>query len=519
MTNITASKDSYGLYLNRTTYATLTGFHMTNNTFGISIDNSTDFYLDDGVALSNAGTDLYCSRSAYNSTLLSIKNSECGSSDCSWAPGCPIRSLPTLTPYPITGCATLSVPGEYTLLGGIVDQKTTGCFRIDADFVDFTCNNNTIEAVNGGGTAFNLSGTANVTVRDCRIKGFTNGFVANDTSGAKLNSSVVTLVGQGFNVSDSSSALLYNDTVDGFSSYGFSFSRTNNSGVYKDAAASYQPGYGFLFYDDFNNRVMNNTANYSAYGFYINDSRGNLIYNNSVFSSQDYDYYCSPNSGGLLSQKGGRVNYGLTKANCDWMVEIPFTLSSNLCRYMDTPDTIVMSRDLLYTYGDVCFSLYSNANTSADGSTINCAGHTVYAIDGGAFVSAHNTSVTVENCRLIGFTNPISFTSSNPVSGISVINNTILNTANTSIRVGDAMDSYILDNNATNSTDGIWVDMFNGSSVENNTVHKATDGIFVNNSESTLILNNTINNTFSSIKVINSQLMTVEKNKVTNSQS
>ena len=72
MTNITASKNSYGLYVNRTTYATLTGFHISNNTYGISIDNSTDFYLNSGVTLSNSGTDLYCSKSAYNSSLLSI---------------------------------------------------------------------------------------------------------------------------------------------------------------------------------------------------------------------------------------------------------------------------------------------------------------------------------------------------------------------------------------------------------------------------------------------------------------
>lgn len=519
MTNITASKNSYGLYVNRTTYATLTGFHISNNTYGISIDNSTDFYLNSGVTLSNSGTDLYCSKSAYNSSLLSIQNSQCGSSDCIWAPNCPVRSLPALTPYPINGCGTLSVPGEYTLQGDIIYQKTDGCFRIDADYVDFKCNNNTIEAVNGGGTAFNLSDTANVTISDCDISGFTNGFVAYDTSGTKILSSYVNQMQQGYNMSYSTNAVLYDDRAEGFSGYGFSFYDTNDSGVYKDAAASRLPGVGFLFNRSFDNKITNNTANYSSYGFYFSDSRGNQIYNNSVFSSQTYDYYCSPNSGGLLSQRGGRVNYGLTKENCNWMVEIPLAIAQNPCRYMDTPDTIVLSQDILYTYGDSCFSLYSNANSSTYGSTIDCAGHTVYASNGGAFVSAHNSSTTLENCILIGFTNPVSFTASRPVFGLSVINNTILNTAGTAIYANGALGGIIDNNNVTNSTDGIWVNRFNGSSIQNNTIRTATDGIFVNNSEATVVMNNTINGTFSSIKVENSQVMSVVKNKVTNSKS
>ena len=80
VTNVTASKNRYGAYINGSTYVTMTGIHATNNTDGVFIDNSTDVYFNALEALRNKGVDLYCSANVYNSTLLSIENSQCGSS-------------------------------------------------------------------------------------------------------------------------------------------------------------------------------------------------------------------------------------------------------------------------------------------------------------------------------------------------------------------------------------------------------------------------------------------------------
>ncbi len=186
---------------------------------------------------------------------------------------------------------------------------------------------------------------------------------------------------------------------------------------------------------------------------------------------------------------------------------------------MNTPDQILLTQDMLYSYGDKCFTIYSNSSSAASGTTINCEGHTIYATHGGSFITSYNSSATVENCILIGFTNPIEFISKTKVSGIAVINNTIVNTANTSIYIDQAQNSKILYNNITNSTNGIWIDRFNGSYVEHNLVDMAVNGIYINNSESTYILNNTVNGTVSGVKADNSQLISLENNNVTNSRT
>jgi parallel beta-helix repeat protein len=519
MTNIEADRNSYGTYINGTTYATLYNFHVTNNIYGISIDNSTDVYLSGGTTISNSGTDLYCSASTYNSTLLSVQDSTCGSSDCQWAQQvCPIKHLPTLSVYPVSRCTTISAPGEYALEGPLLDQQQGTCFRIMASYVVFTCKNNTIISVNGGGTAFNMSGVSNVTVEDCGTTGFTSGFVIKNTKGTILNSTSAAKAADGFNISNSSSAFLSNDVATGFSDYGFLLSGTNGSTLAGNHASSPVGNSSFMLSHAFHNTLRNNTANFTDYGYHITNSSSNWLYNNSATSSKAYGFYCDQYSGGILSQ-GGRVNYGVTKANCLWLVELPFASAQQVCRYMNTPDQILLTQDMLYSYGDKCFTIYSNSSSAASGTTINCEGHTIYATHGGSFITSYNSSATVENCILIGFTNPIEFISKTKVSGIAVINNTIVNTANTSIYIDQAQNSKILYNNITNSTNGIWIDRFNGSYVEHNLVDMAVNGIYINNSESTYILNNTVNGTVSGVKADNSQLISLENNNVTNSRT
>lgn len=513
ITNVTATKNYVGTYVNGTTYVTLSGFHLSNNTYGAFLDNSTDVYLNGGSATLNSKTDLYCTANTYNSTLLSIQNSQCGSSDCGWAPNCPVRSLPALATYPVTGCATIDVPGSYQLAGPVLYQKSGTCFNIKASNVDFTCNNNTVLATNGGGTGFDISNVSNVTVSDCRVSAFANGFVAVNDVGVQITNSTSYKSTGGFEVNGSSGTQLSGDFADEFASYGFLLYRTNDSLLRSNHATSHSAGNGYWLEGAFHNKVTNNTANYTGNGLYFNNSRQNDIYNNSVQSSGGYDYYCNMNSGGVLGQYG-RINYGVTKRDCTWLVELPFASTQNICSYRTSADTITLSQDMFYPYGSSCFTLYSIVNSSADGSTIDCAGHTIYATHGGTFMSAHNVSATIKNCVLVGFSNPIIFNSSKSASGITVMNNTIVNNNGTGISVNHALLSQILYNNITNSTAGIFVNAFNSSKIGYNRLSGMSNGIYATGSLSITVMNNTVSNTSNGISIENSAEVTSSGNKV-----
>ncbi len=517
VTNSTAERNSFGIYLNDTTYADVGGFRVTNNTYGISIDNSTDIYMSKGIAQSSAYADIYCAANTYNSTLLSLSNSQCTSTDCTWATECPVKRLPNLVTYPVTGCTTITVPGQYALRTNILYSKSGTCFDIKSDFVSFTCTAS-MTSVSGAGTAFAVNNASNVSISGCTMSDFANGFVVSNATGTVINGSVINSPGTGVVVNNSKYTVVSNSVVSGFKDNGFLFEGSNESTVVYDHSRSASVGRGFSFGGVYGSMIESDTANSSAYGFYFNDSMHNYIFNNSAISSSQYDYFCAPDSGGIFSQYG-RVNYGDTKAGCRWMVEVPYANAQTYCSYINSPSTISMTHDLLYTFGDKCFTLYSNASVSASGTTINCNGHTVVATHGGSFVYSYNTSsVTLENCILVGFTDPVVFVSGSSPSGIDILNNTIANTAGNAIYVSGAQVSKVMYNNLTNTTGyGISLYRFNSSEVTLNRITDAHAGISINESVSTSITNNTVNGVFSGVSAQNSQYVTLSDNNVTNS--
>ena len=514
VTNVTASKNRYGAYVNGSTYVTMTGIHATNNTNGVFIDNSTDVYFNALEALQNKGVDLYCTANVYNSTLLSIENSQCGSSDCAWAPSCPVRRLPGLALYPITGCTLIDVPGTYEVPQPIISPRTGICINIESSNVTLSCRaNSTIFSSKNTGTAFGISNASNVSISGCDVGSFSNGFLATNVSGLTISGSNVSKTVTGFNISNGEGIKLLSDYVSSFAAYGFRLLKVNNSMLENDNAAYGPSGSGFWLSGAFNNSVINSTSKYGAYGMYLTNSRNNQIYNNSMLSSSAYDYYCANGSGGVLDQSNG-INYGVSKFKCLWLSEVPYASAQNICSLMTSPDTIVLSQDMLYKYGSTCLDLYTQGNTSASGTVINCAGHTIRATDGGSFVSAVNTSATVENCVLIGFTDPINFTSGRQVSEIKILNDTIASTSGTAIRVNGASSSEISYNNITGALSGIMLNNINQSVVKDNYVHGASNGIYVSNGISTQVINNTVNSSASGLAIVNSQGMTDLGNKV-----
>ncbi len=514
VTNVTASKNRYGAYVNGSTYVTMTGIHATNNTDGVFIDNSTDVYFNALEALQNKGVDLYCSANVYNSTLLSIENSQCGSSDCTWAPSCPVRRLPGLALYPITGCTLIDVPGTYEVPQPIISPKTGICINIESNNVTLSCRaNSTIFSSKNTGTAFGISNASNVSISGCSVGSFSNGFLAANVSDLTISGSNVSKAVAGFNISNAEGVRLVSDYVSSFAAYGFRLLKVNNSMLESDNAAYGPEGSGFWLSDAFNNSIINSSTKYGSYGMYFANSRNNTIYNNSMLSSSAYDYYCAGGSGGVFDQLNG-INYGVSKFKCLWLSEVPYASAQNICSLRTSPDTIVLSQDMLYKYGGTCLDLYTQGNASASGTVINCAGHTIRATNGGSFVSAYNTSATVENCVLIGFTDPINFTAGKQVSGIKILNDTIASTSGTAIRVNGASSSEISYNNVTGASAGIVLGNINQSVVKYNYVQGASNGIYVSNSMSTQVINNTVSGSVSGLSIVNSQGMTDSGNKV-----
>jgi len=519
LTAVSAHGNNFGVYINATTYAGVSNFNVTGNGYGITMDNSSSVSLSDGQLGSSSKVDLYCSPNAYNSTLLSISATTCKSTDCKWASqSCPVYYLPTLSQYPVNGCTTINTPGSYKLENPVVAKST--CIQIDAANVTFDCNNESVSSYGNSGSAFSVTNAAGVSIYGCRISGFNNGLDATHANNLSFSSTVIRSGIGGVNLSDSSGVVLYNDSVFGDSTYGFWVRSTNNSVMSFNHAVLSSSGYGYSFNRSSDNKIFNNTANATEYGFsFTSTSRNNDVYNNSVFSGNGYDYYCSPDSGYVTDNQHG-VNIGITKSNCQWLAEVSGVYLSQSCTLIDSPDTITLSQDMVYGYGGTCFNVDSlGMNTTASGTTINCNGHTVLATDGGTFLqSANASSITLENCILIGFSNPVVFMPSKiETQRVSIINNTFYDTKNTSVYINYAQDSQILGNIFINSSTGIYVYKFNASQINNNNVQRTRIGVLVNGSSTTTLTNDTVNQSSFGIVLSNSTQLSLKQNVITNS--
>lgn len=513
-----ARNNLYGMYINGTSYSTVANFTSSSNGYGVMIDNSSRIHLDGGVALQNSNADLYCTTNTYNSTHIYASGIECAQTDCNWAGGqCKKTLLPTLTVYPLTGCAAIAAPGDYGLRGNI--SAADSCFEITSSNVRIDCaSGSTITSTTGKGSAFTISNVSNVTIDGCYMSEFQKGIVAENSGSLTLNALNVRFVMDGVDISNSSNDIISNDQVMRFSGHAYSFSNMEESAVFNNSANQGLSGVGYGFYGSFNNTITRNIANLTSSGFYLSNSLHNTVYSNYVYSQQGLGYYCNPDSAGVYSQYG-RVNYGVSDVNCEWLVEIPPVFTPNICTLITTADTVSLTQDMIYSAGGTCFSVRSQDGSSADGTTINCNGNAVLATNGGTFLASYNTSdVTLENCYLIGFTNPAMFTSSGTYSSyITVFNNTFANTSNTSIYIRYAQLSKVYDNKILNTSQGLRLYEFNNSIAHNNTISNADTGIVLNSSAQAQIMNNTISDSSLGIRIDNSYFTSVFGNGMNSS--
>jgi len=352
------------------------------------------------------------------------------------------------------------------------------------------CNGNSILG-SFKGSAFFMNNVSNVTLANCDMDQFATGVNASGSGQINLNSLTIRNVSQGVYFSKTSLANVANVVVSSYTRAGFDFSWVNSSTVTQNRATEgTSSADGFVFSNDTNDHVSFNKAELnSRYGFAFIDSVNNNVFNNSAFSNTKLDYYCSPSSSGLYANPIN-VNLGLTKNICRWLVEVPRITFNPACEAVSSSSEIVLSEDMLYTYGTTCFNIFNTKSSSSNDTVINCNGRTIYAARGGTFVNIVNsTGVRIENCYIANFTDAI--VSSGPKT--SVVNNTVLNSGT----------AVILNRSSF-------------ANVEKNRVENSTSGVVAIGSDYSKIIDNRFYNVGNSIYISGGSLMTIENNTATN---
>ncbi|MGC8662624.1 MAG: right-handed parallel beta-helix repeat-containing protein [Candidatus Micrarchaeia archaeon] len=507
--NITGSKNIYGAFINRTSSFTFSNFNFTNNNYGIYANTGGSNIYYNGNLNGNKNGDLYCTASSYNVSPSMFISVSCGVTDCNWGISCSRHALPPISLYPLSNCTTITNPGNYSITGNI--KAVPNCFTIKASNVSLNCNGALISGT-GTGSAFTILNESNVSINNCNVKKFWSGIVANNTPYIKLKNMSISNVGVGVILKNTKYGDIFNIKLSTFDNIGYLIDHVFNSIISNNYAYDGVNSSGFIIDNSTNNLIKYNNATSNAkYGFFIENSNNNNIFNNSAYSNK-LDYACSKNSSNIYDELNG-VNFGNTKGNCIWLVELNSQSLGMTPLSFSTPATVVLSQDILYNYGDIMFNIYNTKNSSANSTLINCNHHTIFALNGGTFVNIENSSnVKVENCYLKNFTYAVK---TGGGSYMQVINNTIVNT-NIAISQSNGAYPRLFNNTILNSSYGILLINTNYGIIKNNNIADTNVSIQLTGGNGYQIISNKANYGNIGLYLLNSTIDILQGNSFLN---
>ena len=422
VTNLTATGDTYGVTLSGSFSNIFQNLNLLHNTFGLYLDNNSfSNTFNKGTILNNTQMDVYATPDSANASYDLMLSITCGYTNAIWGT-CAHYVPPPSAFIPVTTCRTISLPGNYLLLSSI-EKANSNCIQILSSNVIFNCINHIISASPSvvGGSAMVVSNSTNVSVYSCGFNNFKTSLNVYNSSAVVINNASIqgSLYGQyGISLNNVVNATVFNSLINGTSNASISLVHTKASKILKNVITYGEPNLniGILINNSQNNLISNNTGSRNNIGMYlIGNSLNNTILSNLMQLSTKFDYECIGINNALAAENGG-VNYGTTANICDWLATITPANPTISCTLVQQPGLIFITQDYKYDSGSDCFDI------SANDTTINCAGHTILATNGGTFANFTNSQGgVVKNCLLKGFSSTIVAKNST----ISVLNNTI----------------------------------------------------------------------------------------------
>ena len=481
VTDSSFSEGQYGIVINNSQSDNLLSDNALKNNYGLYIIGSSignNFY--NIRSTNNTRIDVYSSPNVSGAQTNFVSGMTCYNTNAQWAP-CKVFVIQNLSYVGVSSCISIPVEGTYLMQSDIIYGRDN-CMAITANNVVFNCAGLSIDTAqtNSNGFAMTIENVSNVLVENCTFQDFKGGIYVYKSRNVNINNIGIWNSPFGIILNATNDSAVLNSMINSSYSYGIRLIGTTNSRIEKNQLA-YGPGsaIGIDVNNSRLNLIINNSVSQYHYGFlFTGRSNNNTVTNNTATISAAADYQCFGN--GNLGDEYGGIDYGTVTIGCDWMATIQSLSAIPPCASTFAPTSFIFTSDGYYPYGSVCFTVNNND------TTINCKGATVIATHGGTFaLFANGTSGgLVENCNLKGFTTAVDARGS-----ATVYNNTILqtNSNTTAIKVNGFQNGVINDNNVTGGAIGIGVYNTLDANIQNNYVYLSHIGFYVYNAFGDLI--------------------------------
>ena len=501
--NIKIKNSSIGLYLLNSGENKFNLFNISNNELGIYANRSIGNIFTNGTAKNNSIVDVFANNNANKTDANLMSQVTCGVTDANWA-ACKLHLSVSLAYFPVNSCQVISHSGNYTLVSNLVSGLQT-CISINASNVKFNCAGHSITGTDEitGISAYNKT---NITISSCKLYGFDNGVVINNSSIVKLLNNSIQSNKLGISFNKISEALVHNNDIKypaNASIFLNNVSKSVISGNNASFGLSQSTGIAVVNSDD--NLINNNTGVNNYFGMRIENTSGNNTVMNNTMLSTKTDYYCSPADSNMSSENGG-INYGNTKIGCHWMASVSKLSPDLSCNLVPSGSLYSLGRDFIYPYNSTCYQILKSND-----STLNCNGHTLIATKGGVLIDAENaTGITLENCYLKGFSSPVIAKN----ASINILNNTFYSTQQEGTAISSlySQRAHIEHNYISGYAIGINILNDLSSLILSNNVH-AINAYTIRNSTNIQLSNDTSsNNSRVGLAIVNSYLIQLYNN-------
>lgn len=215
----------------------------------------------------------------------------------------------------ITSCKSpIDTPGNYALANDV--SSRAGCLKIESDNVFLNCQGKTIDG-GGVGNGVYLNGRKNVTLANCDVSNFDNGFHLENSSNCSVNNNSAKENKEiGFFLNSSSGTSVLDNLAEKNAKGFYLLSSQRNSLI---GNVSSKNEYGFVLYSSSNNNFLsfNNSSNSNHDGLLIFNSSNNEISENVFcknYLESGKDIECS---GSSKSNQGKNNSAGIVSKVCE----------------------------------------------------------------------------------------------------------------------------------------------------------------------------------------------------------
>ncbi len=378
---------------------------MFNSYYGFNISSSGQRFLNNYVVESSSG--FYCSplngfpNSSFASGNTCENNTGCGFVSCK--SNIPANISKVALGYQIATCGTIHTPGTHYLTGNLdlmdfmnvnrsaMQQYDSVCINVASRDVILDCNNHTISDAYIG---VDVNGQTNFTLSHCDVQGTAYGTYAYNANNTAIENST-----------------FYNNS--------YAVEVQNSDGFKFNGVSARSNGYGIDLVNASSGILTNIGIKGSKYGVFLSGSLGNVFNGGSVTNSSAMDIYATSGSANRTDNFMSGTTCQFTNAawaDCgQYLPPNSTAYPITFCQNIVNPGNYIMQQSFIGAYHDCLDIKTSNVNIDCEGNLIQGTRYTT----GPAIVAANERNITINDCRIGGFTSAMDIYG---VTGANVIN-------------------------------------------------------------------------------------------------